>query len=161
MLTFNVARELVITDLKDLLISTYSCVENVISTPTEILVVTDSASTQDEEDITELVNQFIYSKTIESIVNNAIQFGNAVIVEFAAENIALGITQAGMTGPVRQATSEVVSALQTGSLYDAIAECKAIPAENKDSTFITDTRLLSFVNKIEEYLGITLSTDLN
>jgi hypothetical protein len=45
-------------------------------------------------------------------------------------------------------------------LYDAIAQAKAIPAENKDSVFITDARLIKFINKVEEYLGIPLSTTL-
>jgi hypothetical protein len=54
----------------------------------------------------------------------------------------------------------VIGALQTGSLYEAIANAKAVPSGNKDATFITDVRILSFVNKIESYLGITLSTSL-
>jgi hypothetical protein len=55
---------------------------------------------------------------------------------------------------------EVIGALQTGSLYEAIVNAKAVPSGNKDATFITDVRILSFVNKIESYLGITLSSTL-
>ena len=95
-----------------------------------------------------------------SILTPAIAFGNEVIITFAAENIGLGITQAGMTTAVRTATKDVVAALTTGSLYDAITAARAIPEEQKDATFVTDIRILGFVNKIEAYLGIPLSTEL-
>ena len=61
---------------------------------------------------------------------------------------------------VRKAMTEVLLALQTGSLYDAIAEAKAIPVESKDETFLSDARLLLFINKIETYLEVPLSTVL-
>lgn len=93
-------------------------------------------------------------------LKNAQNFGSQLLQEFTIENILLGITQAGMTNQVRKVCANVVSALQTGSLYDAIYEAKHIPPEGKDVTFITDARLLAFVNKIETYLGIALSTTL-
>ena len=99
-------------------------------------------------------------KNIEIIIENAIQFGHKLVVKFAAENVLLGITQAGKTKEVRESTATIVSALQTGSLYDAIDECRNVPAEDKDTTFVTDARLLGFVNEIEAYLGATLSTTL-
>lgn len=99
-------------------------------------------------------------ETVKKAISSAISFGNKLIVEFAAENVLLGITQAGMTHTVRVVLGPALGALQTGSLYDAIAELKAIDNADKDSTFVTDVRLLAFVNKIEEYLGITLSTSL-
>jgi hypothetical protein len=97
---------------------------------------------------------------VEDSIRSAIEFGKDLVITFAAENVLLGITQAGMTNAVRGATAGAVSALQTGSLYDAIAEVRAIPAESKDATFITDPRMLGFINKIEEYLGLPLSTVL-
>jgi hypothetical protein len=97
---------------------------------------------------------------VKTIIDEAIKFGNELIIEFAAENVVLGITQAGMTTAVRSAAAQVINALQTGSLYDAIQECRAIPSESKDSIFVTDARLLQFINKIESKLGITLSTEL-
>ena len=94
------------------------------------------------------------------IVAGAMAFGSQLIQEIAAENISLGITQDGMSGVVRKALSEVVLALMTGSLYDAIDEIRAIPVEKKDPKYITDTRLLAAINKIETYLGQPLSTSL-
>jgi hypothetical protein len=110
-----------------------------------------------EKAVVNAINSQLY---IESVIRNSITFGSKLITQFAAENVLLGITQAGMTSAVRQHMGEVISALQTGSLYEAIANAKAVPSGNKDATFITDVRILSFVNKIESYLGITLSTSL-
>lgn len=97
---------------------------------------------------------------IEQVVSKAREFGNELIKQGAAENIALGITQAGMTNAVRKRLSEITNALMTGSLYDAITEARAVPAENKDTVFITDARLLALVNKLEAYLGLPLSEEL-
>jgi len=97
---------------------------------------------------------------VERIIGNAQNFGLKLIKEVAAENILLGITQAGKTNFVRKATNEVMLALMSGSLYDAIYEIRQIPPEKKDEVFLTDARLLQYINKIEAYLGISLSTQL-
>lgn len=100
------------------------------------------------------------SERVKLSIQNAITFGLQLMIEFASENVLLGITQAGMTSTVRLRLAGVVNALQTGSLYDAIHELKIIPEESKDGTFITDARLLSAVNRIEKYLVIALSENL-
>ena len=106
------------------------------------------------------VNAAASQAYVEGVIVKAIAFGSKLINQYAAENVILGITQAGMTATVRSRMGTIISALQTGSLYDVIVECKAIPADHKDATYITDARLLSFVNKVEAYLGITWSTSL-
>jgi len=93
-------------------------------------------------------------KALKQAVQNAISFGNQLLVDFAAENISLGITQDGMTKTVRQAMSEVMSAISTGSLYDAIEEIDAIPAEAKDAKYITNERLAQYKQRILDYLGV-------
>lgn len=97
---------------------------------------------------------------LKRIVEGALGKGQALIQEFITENLVLGITQAGKTKEVRQAMAEVTSCLMTGSLYDAIDELRLIPTEAKDATFITDVRILSYINKIESYLGLELSTEI-
>jgi len=97
---------------------------------------------------------------VKNVIKEAIEFGMKVIEDFSAENVMLGITADGMTNSVRKATKEIVDAIYTGSLYDAIAEAKSIPLEDKDEKYITDARLLVFVNKLEEYLGVELSETL-
>lgn len=97
---------------------------------------------------------------IEEVVKSAISFGNRILVEFTAENIQLGITQLEMTKRVREAMADVILALQTGSLYDAIDEVREIPDSKKDGKFISNKRLLKYVNKIEEFLNIEKSTSI-
>lgn len=102
-----------------------------------------------------------YYYVLTQIFRPARAFGQTLIDEFAAENILLGISSIpGMTNSVRKTMKEVTDALTTGSLKDAIYEARQIQAESKDPVFISDTRLLKFVNKIEEYLGLPASAAL-
>jgi len=112
---------------------------------------------QDAKDALAAADQ---KKAIEALVAGAIAFGNALMIEFAAQNVGMGITQDSKTADVRRAMANVLNALQTGSLYDAIAEARAIAAEDKDDKYITDERLLAFVNKIEARLGLDASEEL-
>lgn len=100
------------------------------------------------------------SLDLQKLVKDAMEFGQSLLQLMAAENVGLGITQAGMTGVVRKRSQEVILALMTGSLYDAMAEARAIPAEHKDGTFISDARLLSIINRIEDYMKLPRSTSL-
>ena len=93
-------------------------------------------------------------------LDDAMNFGTELMKEFTKDNIKMGITQDGMTGTVRKNMSEVIMALQTGSLYDAITEAKAIAADKKDAKYITDARILAFINKIEAKLGLPLTQSL-
>lgn len=97
---------------------------------------------------------------VEYAIADACSFGQRLLIKFAADNVLLGITQAGKTAAVRMALSSVIQCLQTGSLYDAIAQVRAVPPELKDSTFITDARLLAFINSCEDYLGLSRSQSL-
>lgn len=90
----------------------------------------------------------------------AMAAGKALMEEFILENVKLGITQAGKTRDVRLALREVKDCLETGSLYDAMDEIRAIPEAAKDETFVSDARLLTFLNKIEAILALPLSTEL-
>lgn len=97
---------------------------------------------------------------VEGVIAKARAFGDQLINQFAAENVMLGITADNMTSTVRKNLSEVMSAIQSGSLRDAMAEVRAIPSGDKDVKYITDARLLQFINKIEAYLGDELSEEL-
>lgn len=112
-------------------------------------------------EIENLITKYLATSSPEANLNKMIdlyfQKGQELISEFIKENLMLGITQAGKTSVVRKAMSEVFSALQTGALLDAIAELRAIPAESKDAVFITDARILGYINKIETFAGLPLS----
>ena len=97
---------------------------------------------------------------VEYAIADACAFGQRLLIKFAAENVLLGITQVGKTAAVRGALSAVIQCLQTGSLYDAVAQVRAVPAESKDATFVTDARLLAFINSCEDYLSLPRSTSL-
>lgn len=109
----------------------------------------------------QLVDQANLPNQIKAVVNNAMNFGSNLIFEFATENVLLGITQLGLTSHVRRTCVEVVSALTTGSLYDAIDEIKKISPDSLDANILTPERVLVFRNKIEQQLGIPLATVWN
>lgn len=95
---------------------------------------------------------------------------------FAAQNIAMGITQAGKTGyvlglfemPVEVNTgfpTSLKASFDTGSLYQSIeiieAHRQALPNYQQSvdlSPFVTDARLLELKNKIEAFLGIPITS---
>jgi len=90
----------------------------------------------------------------------AVAFGELLMNDFTAENILLGITQYNMTAVVLERMGAVITALQTGSLYDAVTKVRQIPLSDYDTVFITDPRLLAFINKVETYLGLPLSSEV-
>jgi hypothetical protein len=102
----------------------------------------------------------VQAQAIRQAVANAINKGQQLIAEFATENVMLGITQDNMTAQVLDNMGPVMTAMQSGSLYLAIDRIRAIPLESKDSKYITDVRLLQYVNRLEAYLGLPLSEQL-
>lgn len=113
------------------------------------------------QNIVDLHNPVDALQNIKAAVQRAMDFGNGVMTDFIAENVALGITQRGLTAQVREATAKLITCLQTGSLYDAINELKQINPSYLDGVILNSTRLLVFRNKVESCLGITLSTEWN
>jgi hypothetical protein len=121
--------------------------------------ITQVTSALTEEQIDESLDMIAtYQATLAYRIEDAMAFANKLMVEFTTENIVLGITQDGMTSHVRKTLSEVTMCLITGSLYDAVQEVKLIPADKKDPKYLSNVRLTAFVNKIETYLGIPLTT---
>ncbi len=106
--------------------------------------------------------------------SQVIPFTKELIYSFAAENISMGITQAGKTGhvlalfskkypvPNNDFQNSLKSSLDTGSLYVSRDILQYIRDNSSEfsglSPFITDARLLAMKNKIETFLGIPLST---
>jgi hypothetical protein len=97
------------------------------------------------------------SETVNLIIERAITFGSILQRDFVTENVMLGITQRGLTGHVRKTLREVKDALETGSLYDAIHEVRMLNPADFDDTILTPTRLLTFRNKIEEFVNVPLA----
>jgi len=93
-------------------------------------------------------------------VQNALAFSNSVLMQFLAENSMLGVYQSGMSQALRGILEPTFEALLTGSLQDAVVLLKAIPSTSYDSIFITERRLLCYINVIEDYLGYPVTAAL-
>lgn len=85
-----------------------------------------------------------------------IDFAIGLIAEFSAENQLLGIT-AEQTTAVFGAMSGIILAMQVGALETAIAMLKALPDEVMDGVIFSKARLLVYVNKCENFMGVPLS----
>ena len=99
-------------------------------------------------------------KTIKANVAKAKSFADDLLVQFAAENIQLGINADDKVDDVLDVMAPVLVALQSASLTSAIKRAKAIPSASYDSKYVTAARLLQYVNKIETFLGLPHSESL-
>lgn len=153
-------KEILATELSTL----YS---HILTSSSPLLTTVVFTSSLNQNNISILENIIINHTTALSLpdlvkqsINNAMAFGSNLLLEYSTENVLLGITQENKTGEVLSKLSLVLPAIQSGSLYEAISRIKAIPSSDYDSKYITQARLLIFVNKIEQYLGLSLSTEL-
>jgi hypothetical protein len=106
-------------------------------------------------DIVEPSSQLPLEAVVKQSIINAINFGQNLIVEFATENVLMGITQAGKTKEVSDYLIDVMRYLQSGSLYGVINEVDRLLAEGVPSDlspFITPNRLSQFKSRIVHYL---------
>lgn len=102
------------------------------------------------------LNQDELYQNVKSVIEGAMRFGNQMIIEYASENVLMGITQAGKTKAVADYLSDVVRYMQTGSLYEVIHEIDRLKSEGIPSNlspFVTDERLEQFKQKVVNYLS--------
>lgn len=158
MIEFQLSREIEdIESLRTSLLADYSSVKNVVIEQLKIIVIDENSTQQQIDDITQDVTDFINTENIKRIVTSAIIFGEKIMLQFVAENISFGITQAGKTKDVSDYLSNIQRYIQTGSLYEVISEIEFLIDEGLPSDlspFITESRLNSFKGKITSYLGI-------
>lgn len=154
-------------------------VDILINGLTEFVVVFETPiSAQEETVLNGIVAAHEHITTAETMKiyldDSVFPFINNVINAFAAENIAMGITQAGKTGDVLGIFEKrydigyahpvsLKGSFDTGSLYvslEILQHVRDNPGEFSGlSPFVTDARLLEMKNKIETFLGVTpLST---
>lgn len=98
------------------------------------------------------------AEVITQIINNAIIFGNKIIFDAIVENVALGITQSGKTKVISDYFRALQRYLKEGSLFAAIDEINnlinnGIPEEF--APFVTETRMTTYKQKLQQYLGIS------
>lgn len=88
------------------------------------------------------------------VLKPAKQFALEIEENFVAENIAMGITQAGKTDLVTERLSEVLKHVRNASLYSALAAIQNVVVDESVHPFITAPRMLAFANKIKKFLNI-------
>lgn len=83
-----------------------------------------------------------------AIVQQAQIVWTLMVAEFAAENIAMGITQAGKTGLIADALYQVAVYGSQGSLWQAYAALSAVQVTPDMAPFLTDDRIQFMKNKM-------------
>jgi hypothetical protein len=120
-------------------------------------VLKDCVLTQLTEEV--VTSSGLYDRIVYEI-KSAMSFGQQLALDFIVENTLLGITQAGMVAKVRDALDAPFRAIETGSIREAIALIKAIPPEKRYPVFVTDARMLTYVNRLEDFLDVERSTSV-
>lgn len=125
-----------------------------------------SIEIDDSADITSQLNLYTYqvpslsqTDVVQQLVQSAMTFGAKLMVEYAAQNILLGITQAGKTGDVMSYLQPVLGPITTGSLYTAVQQIDVLLADTSLvkaalAPFVTNDVLTTYKNKIQDYLCI-------
>jgi hypothetical protein len=133
-------------------------------------------SSENQATLSSVVASHVAVTTAESLASylatTIYPFVSKLIAAFAAENMALGITQAGKSDDVLGLFTKkyvvgdaafpvaLKDCFDTGSLYVALQLLAHIRA-NEDfsglSPFITDARIVELMNKIETFLGLPLT----
>lgn len=101
-----------------------------------------------------------FSPTLRDIIsqkiNDASVFGRTVILDFAVENVQMGITQANKTRDVSNYCANVQRYLESGSIYAAVAEIDELTAAGVPANlapFITADRLAIYKARLETWLS--------
>jgi len=137
----------------------------------------EALTLEQETSLGAVVNAHVKLTTVESLTlyldGGVFPFIKSLINTFAAENIAMGVTQLGKADDILGLFEKQVdigsmypvslkASFDTGSLYvsrDIIQHVRDNSALYSGlSPFVTDARLLSMKNKIEQFLGLPLST---
>jgi len=125
------------------------------------IILTQEPSAQQDTDLTSFINGFVDAPTLEEqmalyLEKDVDKFVKEMIYEFAAENIAMGITQAGKTKAVADELRDLNYYMRSYSLYEVMAEIDRLIAAGIDPTlapFMTDARMTDFKNKIAGFLA--------
>lgn len=89
-------------------------------------------------------------------INEASVFGRTLILDFAVENVQMGITQAQKTREVADYLRGVQRYLESGSLYAALAATNEMISGGVPSNlapFVTQQRLELYRDRIEDFLN--------
>lgn len=132
---------------------------NMVDIGTSVIVVMQNSISEEEVIVLDTVVSSHIGDTLKiyrDIVRRAIEFFQESMIDFAGENVAMGITQAGLTKDVNDYLKNVALYGATGSLYEVVAEINTlisngIPSEF--SPFVTEDRMAVLRDRVLTYLG--------
>jgi hypothetical protein len=134
-------------------------VMNMVDIGNEFAVVFNEELSNEERDtLDSLISSHNFlspADEVKIVVSNAITFGHNLIVDFASENVLMGITQAGKTKDVADYLADLMRYAQTGSLYEVINEVDRLIATGLPvdlEPFITQARMEAFKQQVVDYL---------
>lgn len=88
-----------------------------------------------------------------TVVQNAINGFNTMMVQFAVSNILLGITQAGKTQLIADTLADVMRYGQSGSLYAVISALEAITPTSEMSPYLNSGIISSLILQTEQLIA--------
>lgn len=96
-----------------------------------------------------------FNEALKNFVKENKEFALDLENDFIAENISLGITQLGLTSEVSVYLEDIIKDIRNTSFYEAISKIDqkildGVPANL--APVITEQRLLTFKQKIQDYL---------
>lgn len=93
------------------------------------------------------------STVVNKKVKKALNGAADLMSKFCAENIVLGITQAGKTKLIADTLKDVFYYTQTGSLYECLTALDAIVVTPEMSPFLTTQKINDLKSKVLDLLG--------
>jgi len=121
----------------------------------EIVMITELDEAQQSQLATVITahQKVTAAEVVKAKILAAMDFGRQFTAEYGASNVLAGLTLAEVEY-MMEATAKLQQALLTGSLYVALVELARLPT---DDTIITVAKVTEARNKIQTYLGITLT----
>lgn len=90
---------------------------------------------------------------VENKISKAIVGFNQLMIEYAAHNVLLGITQAGKTQLIADTLLPVMQYGETGSMYAVIAALQAVTVTDEMAPFLTNAVITDLINKAYSVLS--------
>ena len=101
-----------------------------------------------------------YTVDMNAVVNKkitaSIEFGTKILIQFATENVLMGITASGRTIEIVQYLTNLRNYVITGSLYAAVTEIDNLLADpdlGDYSPFVTEARLNYYKDRLVAFLA--------
>jgi hypothetical protein len=144
-------------------------IENILDANGNIIGTLEVPDGTDPTVVSEMLALYAYVPTamssvqiVSNSISQAMQFGQGLIIQFAAQNVLSGITQSGQTIAVATYLQPLGYLLNSGSLYGAITVINSLIADTSTTKtnlapFVTNNILYNYLNQIQTWLGLPLT----